>query len=134
MNGTACGQTIPPRPGRKQHLTTSLLTHQDPVKGRRSPASLHVSQDGHPRVVPQLLDHELQETQLVNPGGPASWALASLGLSYSCFTPTWKKILVSKFHFLKGCFIDQWAEVCFCERTLLLPHKTCLSCLVNEPK
>lgn len=34
--------------------------YQDPVKGRRSTASLHVAQDGDPGVEAQAADHQLE--------------------------------------------------------------------------
>lgn len=68
---------------RGRHLTISIFTHQNPVKGRRSPTSLHVSKDGHPRVVSQLLDHELQETQHVMQGVTSCRVLAPQRSLYS---------------------------------------------------
>lgn len=79
--------------------TTSILTHQNPVKGRRSPASLHVSKDGHPRVVPQLRDHKLWETERHRTSSRAlcrGWGLGSPFLG-----PTRGRLPVSKVRFLE---------------------------------
>lgn len=51
-------------------------THQNPVEGRRRPAPLHVSQDGHAGVISQLRHHQLR-TARAGRSAPARGRAAS---------------------------------------------------------